>query len=107
MTKLKTVVKPIACGGSGGDPLAVDSKDGKIVRVRPLHWDMNYTKEELAPSTWELNARGKKLEMPMKACPSYYAFAYKKKTYSKDRVKYPPEACRLGAGRRSRQDQRA
>ncbi len=89
MAELKTVVKPIACGGTGGDPVVVESQDGKIVRIRPLHWDMSYSAEELAPSMWELNVRGVKAKMPMKAFPPYYALAYKKKTYSKDRVKYP------------------
>ncbi len=85
----KSTVRPIACGGTGGDPVVVDSKDGKAVRIRPLHWDMRYTEEELAPSMWEFEARGKTLKCPMRAFPPYYALAYKKKVYSKDRVLYP------------------
>ena len=85
----KSVVRPIACGGTGGDPVVVDSADGKLVRIRPLRWDMNYTEEELAGTLWEFESRGKTLKCPIKAMPPYYSFAYKKKTYSKDRVKYP------------------
>ena len=47
-----TTVQSIASGGTGGEPTAVDSKDGKIVRIRPLHIDEKYTPEELADSMW-------------------------------------------------------
>ena len=85
----KKVIKPIACSSTGGDPVIVESSDGKIVRIRPCNWTESYTEEELEGTFWELNARGKKLKCPTKAMPPYYALAYKKKTYSKDRVKYP------------------
>jgi len=84
-----TIFRGIACGGTGGDPVAVDSKDGRIVRIRPLRWDTNYTKEELAPSWWEIEVDGKKFTPPIKATPNYFALAYKNRVYSKNRVKYP------------------
>jgi len=85
----KSVIQPISCSSTGGDPVIVESSNGKLVRIRPCHWDENYTSEELAGSMWELNCRGKTLKCPTKTMPPYYALAYKKKTYSKDRVKYP------------------
>jgi len=85
----KSVIKPIACGGTGGDPVIIDSAGGKAVRIRPMRWDESYTQEELAGSLWEFESRGKTLKCPIKCMPPYYAMAYKKKTYSKDRVKYP------------------
>jgi len=85
----KKVIKPIACSSTGGDPVVVESSEGKIVRIRPCNWTESYTEEELKDTLWEINARGKKLKCPRKAMPPYYALAYKKKTYSKDRVKYP------------------
>ncbi|MGI9952697.1 molybdopterin-dependent oxidoreductase [Moorellaceae bacterium AZ2] len=85
----KTIVRGIAPGGVGGEPCAVDTKNGKIVRIRPLRWDTSYTKEELASSLWKFEARGKTLECPIKAAPSIFALAYKKRVYSKNRVKYP------------------
>lgn len=38
----RTVIKSLSLGGvtTGGVPCAVDVKDGKIVRIRPLHYDM-------------------------------------------------------------------
>ena len=40
----KTVLKSTALGGmhGGGAPVFVDVKDGKIVRVRPFHYDWKY-----------------------------------------------------------------
>ena len=43
----KTVIKSLALGSflGGGGPCMVDSKDGKIVRVRPLKYDWKYDKK--------------------------------------------------------------
>ena len=40
----KTVIKALSLGGTqgGGAPCAVDVKDGKAIRVRPLHYDWRY-----------------------------------------------------------------
>ena len=84
-----TTVQSIASGGTGGEPTAVDTKDGKIVRIRPLHIDEKYTPEELADSMWELDVDGKKLRPEMKAAPNYMALAYKERVYSKNRVRKP------------------
>ena len=65
-----TTVQSIASGGTGGEPTAVDSKDGKIVRIRPLHIDEKYTHEELADSMWELEVDGKKFRPEYKAAPT-------------------------------------
>ena len=35
-----------ACGG-GANMVAADVKDGKLVRIRPVHYDEQYTKDEL------------------------------------------------------------
>ena len=84
-----TTVQSIASGGTGGEPTAVDSKDGKIVRIRPLHIDETYTHEELADSMWELEVDGKKFRPEYKAAPNYMALAYKERVYSKNRVMKP------------------
>ncbi len=85
----KTIIRGVASGGTGGDPIAVDSKDGRIVRIRPFRWDTKYTEEELADSMWELDINGKKLRSPLKTAPPYMSLAYKNRVYSKNRVKYP------------------
>jgi trimethylamine-N-oxide reductase (cytochrome c) len=84
-----TVYRPIAGGGTGGDPVAIDSKDGKIVRIRPLHWDTEYTVEELKDSWWDIEVNGKKFTPDIKGTPNYFALAYKNRVYSKNRVRYP------------------
>jgi molybdopterin guanine dinucleotide-containing S/N-oxide reductase-like protein len=85
----KTVIKALALGGCGlgGSPCAVDTKDGKIIRVRPLHFDWKYDKEKLNP--WKFQRGDKILESSMKSQPSPFSLAYKKRAYSPNRVKYP------------------
>ena len=63
-----TVIKALALGGvlGGGGPCAVDVRDGKIVRVRPLHYDWKYDKEYFNP--WKFERNGKTLEPLMKPC---------------------------------------
>ena len=84
-----TIIRCISSGGTGGDPVAVDSKNGKIVRIRPLRWDSRYTHEELAESLWKIEVKGKTLTIPYKTAPPYMAMAYKNRVYSKNRVLYP------------------
>ena len=89
--KLTTTGQSIASGGTGGELTAVDSKDGKIVRIRPMHIDEVYTHEELAPSMWEIEAGDKVFRPEYKAAPNYMALAYKERVYSMS----PPSPCAL------------
>jgi anaerobic selenocysteine-containing dehydrogenase len=84
-----TVIKQISPGGITGEPCCVDVKNGKIVRIRPLHYDWKYTKDELADALWAYEAKGKTFEAGIKSLPSYFALAYKKRIYSPIRTKYP------------------
>ena len=85
----KTVIKSLALGGvlGGGAPCAVDVRDGRILRIRPLHYDWKYRKEDLNP--WEFERNGKTLSAVMKSMPSPFSLAYKKRVYSPNRIKYP------------------
>jgi trimethylamine-N-oxide reductase (cytochrome c) len=83
----KTYIKALGLGGMGGIPCAVDVKDGKLIRIRPLHFDWKYTKEEIKP--WKIEARGKAIEACMKSVPGPFSLAYKKRVYSPNRIKYP------------------
>src|SRR4030066_2044920 len=85
----KTVIRALALAGldRGGAPCAVDVKDGRIVRVRPLHYDWKYDPAQLNP--WKYTKNGKTLEPLMKSLPSPYSLAYKKRVYSPNRIKYP------------------
>jgi anaerobic selenocysteine-containing dehydrogenase len=85
----KTVVKVLSLGGhlGGGASCFVDVKDGKIVRVRPLHYDTYYSKEFINP--WKFERNGATLQPHMKTMPCHYSLAYKKRALSSNRIKYP------------------
>ena len=85
----KTFIKALGLGAFaiGSCPSAVDVKNGKIVRIRPLHYDSKYTREEINP--WKIERNGKTFEPIMKSLPAPYMLAYKKRTYSPNRIKYP------------------
>ena len=61
-TKEESYIKDISwCGESyGSNASVVDVKDGKIVRIRPLHYDWKYDPEEFNP--WKIEARGQTFE---------------------------------------------
>lgn len=58
----KTVLRALGLGGyyGGGAQGMVDVKDGKILRVRPFHFDWKYDREKVR--TWKLEKNGKVLE---------------------------------------------
>ena len=84
-----TIYRGMACGGTGGELSAIDSKNGKVVRIRPIRYTDEYTEEELEGHLWSFTARGKTLKCPVKTAPPYQSLAYKKRIYSNNRVKYP------------------
>lgn len=76
----ETTVIQTYCQGS-----AVDIKNGKIVRMRPIPYGKDYP--ELKPFT--ITARGKTLTFPLKSTAGSYALAMRKRTTSPNRVLYP------------------
>jgi len=79
---------------SDGRPVCcVDSKNNKIVRIRPLHWDMHYTEGvdifPIAGARAITAQGGKTFDMPKKSLMSHYNATYKKRVYSPNRVMYP------------------
>ncbi len=85
----KTVYKSLGlCGfGLGSNSAAVDVKDGKILRIRPMHYDDAYDIKDMNP--WRIEVNGAVLEPKDKTMPTPLQFAYKKRVYSKNRVPYP------------------
>jgi anaerobic selenocysteine-containing dehydrogenase len=73
--------------GDSGIPTLVDVKDGKITRIRPLDYEMSYDRKDF--NVWKMEARGKTFEPPMKGVIGPIGQAYKKRVYSKNRVRYP------------------
>ncbi|MDR2487853.1 MAG: molybdopterin-dependent oxidoreductase [Clostridiales Family XIII bacterium] len=75
-------------GPISGPPTWVDSdKDGKVIRVRPFHYDEIIDWEKKRP--WKLEARGSVFEPPKRTVHGAFYLGYKKRVYSPNRVKYP------------------
>ncbi|NLO28697.1 MAG: molybdopterin-dependent oxidoreductase, partial [Actinobacteria bacterium] len=85
----RTVLKALGLSGGifGACPSCVDVKDGKIIRIRPLHWDSLYDPKTFNP--WKITKNGKTLEPLFKSVPAPWSLAYKKRAYSPNRVMYP------------------
>ncbi len=73
--------------GDNSNVAAVDVKNGKIVRIRPLHYDWKFKPEEF--KQWKLEARGKVFVSPLKTMLPPHALGYKKRIYSPNRILYP------------------
>ena len=85
--KEETFVKGLALGGHGAIAAAVDVNNGRMVRIRPLHYDWKYKPEEFRP--WKIEARGKAFEPSMKTLLPPFSLGYKKRVYSPNRILYP------------------
>ncbi len=85
----RSMVKGMSFGGVTEDANAaqVDVKDGKIVRIRPLHFDWRYKPEEFKP--WKIEARGQVFEPTMRTLLPPFTLAYKNRVYSPNRTMYP------------------
>ena len=85
----KVITKGISfCGcGTDANTTFVDVNDGKIIRIRPLHYDAKYKPEEFNP--WKFEAHGQTFEPTMKSLIPPYSLAYKKRVYSPSRILYP------------------
>lgn len=88
-TKDFTVNKSLAWLGSGGGCNAthVDVMDGRVVRIRPIHFDECYTKEERR--AWSFEKDGKVFEAGDRTLPPPLSIAYKKRADSPNRIPYP------------------
>ncbi len=87
----KTLIRDISfCGvpENGSNASMVDVKDGKIIRIRPMHYDWKYDpQKDMNP--WKIEARGRTFEPSMKTLIPPYSIAYKKRVYSPARIRYP------------------
>ena len=85
----KTIYKNMSlCSfGNGANLTAVDSKDGKIVRMHPVNYGEHYSKEDL--NYWTFDVRGHTFEPGMKTLNSPFTFIYKTRTYSPNRIPFP------------------
>ena len=85
----KTCVKGtcLSSFGDNSNVVCVDVKDGKMIRIRPLHYDWRYDPEEFNP--WKFEARGKTFVPPLKSPVPPHGNAYKKRINSPNRILYP------------------
>jgi anaerobic selenocysteine-containing dehydrogenase len=65
----------------------VDVSEGKIVRIRPLHFDWKYDPQSFNP--WKMEAHGKTFEPALKSLIPAFSLAYKNRVYSPNRILYP------------------
>lgn len=58
-TRGETFVKGtgLSAFGCGSHVACVDVKEGKLLRIRPLHYDWQYSPQDYKP--WKIEARGK------------------------------------------------
>jgi len=74
--------------GRDGFPNRVDTKNGKIVRIRPLRYDEEgYGDDKL--NAWEIDVNGAVLKSKKKVLVSPLGLCYKKRVYSPNRIRYP------------------
>ncbi len=87
--KEKAIVKGLSLMGFGrdGNSSVIDTQSGKIIRIRPLHYDWQYDWTSLNP--WKMEVRGKVLEPLTKTLLPPFALAYKKRVFSPNRILYP------------------
>jgi anaerobic selenocysteine-containing dehydrogenase len=82
----KTVVKGLSFSGvtEDGNTVQVDVKGGKIIRIRPFHFDWKY---DVKP--WKIRARGTVFEASTKVLIPPFTLAYKNRVNSPNRTMYP------------------
>jgi len=73
----------------GGNPGVVDVANGRIIRIRPLHFDWKYAPADFNYDSWKIAAGGKEFTPPLKTLIPAFSLTYKKHAYSPNRVKYP------------------
>jgi anaerobic selenocysteine-containing dehydrogenase len=87
----KSLVKGLSLNGfeplADGNPAVIDVRNGKIVRIRPLHYDWQYDIRKCRP--WKIEARGQTFEPSTKTLIPPFSLAYKKRVYSPNRILYP------------------
>ena len=83
----QSIVSFSLMGPESGAPCQVDSKDGKITRIRPYFYDKEYTDKYCNP--WKIEARGKTFQAPERVTITPFGLGYKSRVYSPNRVMYP------------------
>jgi len=89
-----TVFKCYGCN-VGGEPAAIDVKNGRIVRIRPIEFKGLIPEDEMNAAVWSITSTNKgsgitkTFTSATRSAPGYQTWPYKKRIYAADRVKYP------------------
>jgi molybdopterin guanine dinucleotide-containing S/N-oxide reductase-like protein len=85
----QTVSKTIGFIGLGHDSnsIQVDVQNGRMIRIRPLHFDAVRKADEINP--WKITARGQTLEPSLKSLISPLSLTYKNRVFSPNRILFP------------------
>ena len=73
-------------GPESGGPCLVESKDDRIVRIRPYRYDPETLKKS---HPWHISARGTTFTPPDRVTVTPLGLGYRSRVYSKNRVLYP------------------
>jgi len=85
----QTISKTIGFIGLGHDSnsIQVDVQNGRMIRIRPLHFDAIRKADEIKP--WKIEARGQVFKASLKSLISPLSLCYKNRIYSPNRILYP------------------
>ena len=83
----QSIVSTSLTGPESGAPCVVDTKDGRITRIRPYYYDTEYTDKHCNP--WKIETRGKVFKAPDHVTLTPFGLGYKSRVYSPNRVRYP------------------
>ena len=77
----KTIVQGLSFHGIGDFcAAAIDVRDGRVLRIRPLHYDWKYKPEEFHP--WKMEVKGRTFKPLMKTLLPPLCLAYKKRIFA-------------------------
>ena len=74
-------------GPESGAVCAVDCNCGRITRINPYEFDVEYTDANCNP--WHMEARGKRFDPPKRVNITHMGLCYKTRVYSPNRILYP------------------
>ncbi|MCR4394439.1 MAG: molybdopterin-dependent oxidoreductase, partial [Dehalococcoidales bacterium] len=73
--------------GTDSNSSVIDVRNGRIIRIRPLHFDWKYDPSSF--NLWKIEARGKTFEPSLKSLIPAFSLSYKKRVDSPNRILYP------------------
>jgi len=82
----KSCIKTLGFGPNANSAI-VDVDRGKIIRIRPLHFDWKY--DPFSYNPWKMEIHNTVFEPGSKTLLAHFSLAYKSRVYSPNRILYP------------------